>query len=333
MHRALFVFTLVLLTSAMPAIGEEKPMPQNLPPESFVDALEGTFGRHDGARRSHAKGICVEGRFVGTAEARTLSSASLFNGESHAVIARFSVGGGNPAASDKGKTVRGLALQVELPNGELFVSTMISAPVFFVGTPENFAPFLESRRPDPATGKPDPGKVKAFNAANPDTYPQIAYLEKAPVPASYGTVNYFGIHAFRATDASGAERFVKWRFRPMAGEQGLTDDQLAALPDDFLFEELRGRANQGPIEFEMILQVGEPGDDTKSPIVEWPAERREAVAGRLTIETVAAGTGGSCQDVVFIPLNLPAGLAPSDDPVLLSRGESYAISGARRMSN
>src|SRR5512134_1871067 len=101
-------------------------------PAAFVNALEGTFGVHPGARRSHAKGICAEGYFVGNAAGAGLSKSALFSGERIPVVARFSVGGGNPKASDKGKTVRGLALQFSLPGNQRMLMANISAPVFFV---------------------------------------------------------------------------------------------------------------------------------------------------------------------------------------------------------
>ena len=76
--------------------------------ESQVNALEGLAGPQPGFRRSGAKGICASGHFVGNAAGRELSSASVFKGDKVPVVARFSVGGGSPKASDKSKSVRGL---------------------------------------------------------------------------------------------------------------------------------------------------------------------------------------------------------------------------------
>ena len=101
-------------------------------PAEQVDALEALAGKHPGMRRSGAKGICASGHFTGNAVGRALSSASVFSGAKVPVVARFSVGGGNPKASDKGKTARGLALQFMLPKGEQWMMANISAPVFFV---------------------------------------------------------------------------------------------------------------------------------------------------------------------------------------------------------
>ena len=82
-------------------------------PADLVDALNGAFGRHAGARGSHAKGQCVIGTFEPAAALRGLTRAALFDRPSLDVVGRLSIGGGNPQASDKSRTVRGLALSMQ----------------------------------------------------------------------------------------------------------------------------------------------------------------------------------------------------------------------------
>jgi catalase len=77
-----------LLSAAMLAFAASPVIAQQAPaPETFVDALEGVFGAQPGFRRSHAKGVCATGTFVGNAEGRNLSRASLFDGGRHQTIA------------------------------------------------------------------------------------------------------------------------------------------------------------------------------------------------------------------------------------------------------
>jgi catalase len=303
---------------------------QSANPTQMVDALESTFGVHSTARRSHAKGICASGYFVGNAKVSSISNASVFSGNRIPVTARFSVGGGNPQASDKGKTVRGLALKFNLPDNEQWLMANLSAPVFFVAKPEHFASFILARKPDPATGRPDPALVKAFNDAHPDTQAQIAWLAQAPVPASYASIDYFGIHAFRFTNAAGQTQMAKWSFTPVGGQQGLSDEELAKLPDHFLATELRSRIARKALEFDFKLQLANPGDDTINPTVQWPRDRRTVDAGRLVIEQLDDNLTNSCDGITFNPLILPKGISASDDPVLLARAAPYAISLNRR---
>ena len=301
-------------------------------PDKLVDALEGVFGKH-AARRSGAKGVCASGFFVGTPDGRTLTSSAIFSGQEIPVIARFSVGGGSPKASDKAKSVRGLALKFNGPKGESWEMANISAPVFFVNSPENFVKFLEARRPDPATGRPDPVKVKAFNDSHPDSKPQIEWLAKAPVPASYAAVNYWGANAFEFTTPAKKKVFGKWMFEPARGQKGLSDDELKQLPDDFLADELRKRAAGTGIAFNFNVQIAEAGDVVNDATVPLPANRKVITAGRLVIDKVEAGAGGACDKILFNPLVLPKGVGPSADPTLIARPASYGISLGRRLSN
>lgn len=300
-------------------------------PEAQINALEGVAGKQPGSRRSHAKGVCASGHFVGNAAGRDLSSASVFSGERVPVVARFSVAGGNPKASDKGKTSRGLALQMTAANGEQWLSAALSTPMFFIARMEQFVPFMQARTPDPATGKPDPDKLKAFNEANPDTTRQGPWLAKAPVPASYATAGYFGLNAFEFVNAKGESRFVRWQFVPEAGSLGLSDEQLKSMPDDFLVDELRKRVATGPFAFEFKAQLAERGDSLIDPTQVWPDSRTLVTAGRLVIDKVEPGPGGACQNIVFNPLVLPKGIKPSADPVLLARTPAYLLSLGRRL--
>lgn len=295
--------------------------------ETQVNALEALFGVHDGFRRSHAKGICASGNFVGNTVGRTLTSASAFSGDKIPVVARFSVGGGNPKASDKGKSARGLALQFTLPKGERWLMSNLSAPVFFVSKPEQFEGFLTARVPDPATGKPDPVKLRAFNDANAETLLQAAYFASNPVPASYAAVNYWGVHAFEFISAQGQSQFVRWQFVPEKGTLGLTDDEVKSLPTDFLAGELGNRLAQAPVVFDFKLQLAEKGDTLTDPTKVWPENRLVLPAGKLVIDKTQPSA--ACDAITFIPLVLPNGIKPSADPVLRARSASYVTSLTR----
>lgn len=302
------------------------------PPEAQVNALEGLFGKQATFRRSQAKGVCATGYFVGNADGRRLSSATVFKGERIPVIARFSVGGGNPKASDKSKSVRGLALQFSPADGQQWLTANISAPMYFVSKPEQFAPFLQVRSIDPATGKPDADKLKAFNEANPETTLQGAYLAKAPVPASYATVNYWSTNAFELVNTKGDGQFVRWQFVPDLGAVGLTDEQLKTLPDDFLADELRKRVGTTAVSFDFRVQLADKGDQLTDPTKVWPDSRPVVTLGKLTIDKVEPALGGSCDKITFNPLVLPTGIKPSADPVLLARAAPYALSLGRRLT-
>ena len=221
------------------------PASAQVDPNRFLDTFERAFGKFDGFRRSGAKGICATGEFVGSADGRALSTASAFSGQPVPVVVRFSVGGASPKAADNARSQRNMALQFNLPGGETWQMGNISAPVFGAATPEQFLGRLESLIPDPETKRPNPEKVKAFADANPDVLLQGRHFASQPVPASFGKVNYWGVHAFGFVDAAGRKQFGKWIFEPVGGTQGLTDDEAKAKGSDFLFDDLRQRLPPG----------------------------------------------------------------------------------------
>ena len=150
------------------------------------------------------------------------------------------------------------------------------------------------------------------------------------MPASYATVPYWSTNAFIATNASGKTQALRWRFEPVAGRVGLTDDEVKAKGGDFLHAELVERLAKGPVAFHVMAQLAQPGDQLTDPTEPWPADRVEVNMGRLVIGRI---TEQACDTETFLPTSLPAGIAPSADPVLNARAGSYAVSLGRRLSN
>lgn len=300
-------------------------------PTRMVDAFERAGGKFEGFRRSGAKGVCATAEFVGNAQGRELSVSSAFSGQPVPVLARFSIGGGNPKAPDNGKSQRNMALQFDLPGNETWQMGNISAPVFGASSPEQMLARLEAVAPDPETKKPNPEKVKAFNDANPDTLLQGKYFASQPVPASFGKVNYWGVHAFAFVDARGKKQFGKWIFEPVGGTQSLTDEEAQAKGADFLHADLRQRVAAGVLAFDFNLQLAQPDDKLDSAVIPLPQDRKKVTLGRLTIKSVAADSTGPCVAINFNPMVLPKGVEPSSDPMLAARAAPYAVSLGRRL--
>ena len=300
-------------------------------PSTMINQFEATNGKFEGYRRSGAKGICATGEFVGTAEGRALSSASAFSGAAVPVTVRFSVGGANPKAADNTKSQRNLALQFNLPNGEQWLMGNISAPVFGASSPQQMLGLVESRQPDPATKAADPMKVKAFNDANPEILLLGKHFASQPVPASYATVNYWGVHAFAFVNSNGAKQFGKWIFEPVGGLQGLNDEDAKAKGPNFLFDELRQRVKDGKVAFNFNVELAQPGDKLDSATVPLPEGRKKVNLGTLKVTSVSEDAAGACLTINFNPMVLPKGVEPSSDPMLAARVAPYVLSLGRRL--
>src|SRR5260370_34332396 len=219
------------------------------------DALEGAYGQHEGKRRKHTKGFGATGYFVGTKEAAQLSRSALFDGDRIEVIARFSVAGGGPSASDSERSPRGMGLEFRIKNGALHHMTMIHTPMFFARTPSTFLDKFLALAKDVHTGKPDPSKLTALLKQHPDNAAQFHFLETNNPPASYANSAFYGIHTFRFIDHNTRATNVRSRFMPEDGEKTLTDAQLAQKPHDFLEEAFQARWEQGPVRWHMFVTV------------------------------------------------------------------------------
>jgi catalase len=301
-------------------------------PSAFVNQFEATFGKFEGYRRSGAKGICATGEFTGTTQARALSTASVFSGKPVPVVVRFSVGGANPKAADNAKTQRNMALQFNLPDGEQWLMGNISSPVFGAASPQQFIGLIASRQPDPATKAADPAKVKAFNDANPEVLLQGKHFASQPVPASFASVNYWGVHAYGFVNAEGAKQFGKWIFEPVAGLQGLTDDEAKAKGPSFLFDDIRQRVKDGQVAFNFNLELAQPGDKIDNATVPLPEGRKKVNLGTLKITSVAEDGGGPCLTINYNPMVMPKGVEGSADPMLAARAAPYVVSLGRRLT-
>jgi catalase len=323
------VLATAVLLSAVNAFAQSS---ASVDPSAFVDQFETTFGKFEGYRRSGAKGICAMGEFVGTADARALSTASAFSGKPVPVIVRFSVGGANPKAPDNAKSQRNMALQFDLPGGEQWQMGNISAPVFGASSPQQFIALVASRQPDPATKQADPAKVKAFNEANPEVLLLPKYLASQPVPASYAGINYWGVHAFGFVNASGTKQAGKWIFEPVVGLQGLSDDEAKAKGPSFLFDDLRQRVKEGKVAFNFNLELAQPGDKTDNATIPLPEGRKKVTLGTLKLTAVSEDAGGPCLSITYNPMVLPKGVEASADPMLAARAAPYAISLGRRLT-
>lgn len=328
------VLSAIAAASAMLATSTfaQSPAAAPLDPNAFLNQFEATFGKFEGFRRSGAKGICATGEFVGTADARALSTASAFSGKPVPVVVRFSVGGANPKAPDNAKSQRNLALQFDLPGGEQWQMGNISAPVFGASSPQQFFGRLASLQPDPATKMPDAAKVKAFADANAEVLLQGKHFASQPVPASFGSVNYWGVHAFGFVNASGTRQFGKWIFEPVGGLQGLTDDEAKAKGPAFLFDDLRQRVKDGQVAFNFNLELAQADDKIDSATVPLPEGRKKVNLGLLKITSVAEDGGGACLTITYNPMVLPKGVEPSADPMLAARAAPYAVGLGRRLT-
>ena len=303
--------------------------PNALTPARFTDGFEEVDGVHPGFRRNHAKGVGVSGYFESNGNGVRLSKSVVFQPGRVPVLGRFSLGGGHPFAPDAESAPHGLGLQFSLPDGELWRTAMIHLPVFPFRTPEAFYEHLLASKPDPSTGKADHAKLQAFVARHPETAEALKFIKSQPAPHGFADSTFHGLNAFRFNNAAGESTSVRWILTPA---QPLTHANVAPASQDknFLFDALIDQIHRGPLQWYLIVIVGQPGDPTNDATIAWPAAREQVNVGTLTLDRIESDDTSPARDINFDPLVLPAGIAPSDDPILSARSAVYSQSFTRR---
>src|SRR5947208_14917675 len=103
----------VSLVSPTFAFAQEARPSQKSLPEQIVDAFNGVFGVHPGARANHAKGVILEGTFTPSASAASVSKAAHLQKQKSPIplTVRFSAGSGLPTVPDTAEMPRGMAVK------------------------------------------------------------------------------------------------------------------------------------------------------------------------------------------------------------------------------
>jgi catalase len=304
--------------------------PRRLSPALMINAFEQVNARHPGFRRNHAKGVCVTGYFESNGHGLALSKASVFLPGRVPIIGRFALAGGQPYASDAPHTVRSMAILFKLPNGEEWRTGMNNIPVFAVNTAQGFYDQLRASALDPATGKPDPTAMNAFLAKHPESARAMQLIRTHPVSSGFANTTYNSLNAFRFITVKGTSVPVRWSMVPLQPFEPLDTANPGQAGKNYLFDTLIAGIHANPLQWHLVITVGQPGDPTADATLPWPPDRQQVDAGTLTIDHVASEDTSPARDINFDPLVLPNGIAASDDPLLSARSAAYSQSFTRR---
>jgi len=309
--------------AAASARGEEA-APEASLAEQIVDALNKADGAYPGFRANHAKGLVAEGTFTPSPEAAGLSKASLFEGAPVPVTVRFSSGSGIPMVADGSPRANphGLSVKFHLKDGSETDMVLNARKFFPVANGKDFRD-LELAVAASRAGAPKPTALETFIVAHP--------LVAVPLqtPASLAEEQYNGLNAFILTNAAGARQAVRYQLVPPQVVH-LAPEEAAKREPNFLFDDIRERIAKGPVTFQLRAQLAEPGDPITDATQVWPAERKVATLGTLTIRAVAADSDAAQRELLFLPGQVTDGIEASDDPLIQARDEAYAVSFARR---
>jgi catalase len=301
---------------------------QPFTPAQLVDALNAVFGKQTDNRAVHAKGVVLEGKFTPSPEAASLIKAPHLQSTAVPVTVRFSDFAGVPAIpdTDPNASPRGFAVKFHLPDGTDTDLVTHSYNGFPTATAEEFRDLLlalAASGPD----APKPTPLEKFFETHPIAKTFLS-AEK-PAPVSFGTLPYFGVNAFKLTNAKGDVTYVRFQLQPEAGAQYLTKEQLAAAGPNYLMEEIVKRVGEGPVRFKYVAQIAEQVDKLDDPSIAWPDDRKTVELGTIEIDKAVADSDAVQRALLFIENAVPPGIEP-EDPMINIRSQAYAISFARR---
>ena len=291
----------------------------------IVNSFEATFDVNPEGLAHNGDCVCVSGEFTGTSVAAALSRSALFSHSSLPVIARFSAARGNANRRNS----REMELEFRLPGGGLHHMAMLNTASFGTADAVEFGAMIVAAKPDPNTGTPDLQRLHAFLAAHPDAFAQSNFATATDAPSAYASATYFSIHTFRFIDAEGRTHFVRWRFLPQDERTASSPSEAAQDPEDALPYGLLKRLATGPVRWDMIVYVGEPGDTSDNASIAWPQGRKHFKAGTLTLTQDMHERAEQCARRNFDPLVVTDGIATTDDPVLLFRSPTYGLAFAK----
>jgi catalase len=296
--------------------------------QQILDAFDEQFGLHPGFRPVHAKGLMCSGTFTPSAEAAKLTRTPHARRPSTPVTVRYSNSTGLPNIPDndpKQSNPKGIAIRFHLGEHDHTDIIAHSTDGFPVRTGEEFLELVRSATAFMA-GRPE--ALGAFLATHPNAK---RFLETPkPVPTSFAREAFFAVTSFKFTNASGQSRHGRFRIRPEAGTEYLSDEAAAAKSPNFLLDEMGPRLAKAPVKLEVFVQMAQPGDDVTDASVTWPYNRPQIPFGTITLTARLDDQTPERRKIIFDPLPRIDGIDSSGDPLTAVRSDIYLLSGRRR---
>jgi len=296
--------------------------------QQLLDAIDATSGGlHPGFRPAHAKGLMCSGTFTPSPEGAKLTRAPHATRPSTPVTVRYSDGTGLPTIPDNDSRSgpKGIAIRFHLGEHDHTDIVAHSTNGFPVRTGEEFVEFLRAATAF-ASGQPE--AFGAFLAAHPNAKRFVETPK--PIPSSFAREAFFAITSFKFTNADGVSRHGRFRVRPEAGTEYLSNEEAAAKSENFLFDEIGQRLARGPIKLGVFVQMAEPADDVTDASISWPETRTEIPFGTIVLTARVDDQVPERRKIIFDPLPRVDGIDSSGDPLTAVRADVYLLSGRRR---
>ena len=209
--------------------------------------------------------------------------------------------------------------------------------VFFIRDAIKFPDFIHSQKPDPVSFERQvANRVFDFISQSPESMHMVMLVfSPRGVPASYRTMQGFGVNTYKWVNAQGETKLVKYHWIPKQGVKSWTEADAAAMQGQELgchTKELREAIDAGDFpEWELCVQMmddhdhpeldWDPLDDTKVwPENDFPVKP----VGRMVLNQNVSNFFAENEQIAFGTGVLVDGLDFSDDKMLVGRTFSYS---------
>jgi len=296
----------------------------------IVEKIGKILGYFPGYRSLHADGRFFKGHFRGNDNARKFTRALHLQGAEIPVSVRFSKGGGDPYANFNATV--GMATRFYMPKGMITNIVMLSQKLFIANTVEQFLQLLEAGLPTEPGGPINKAGLQQFMAENPNSARVFKMRAESLAPVSFAHTEFHSVHAFLFRNSEDNVTPGRLHWVPAAGVKGQPADNLTTMAHDVLFTELATRLENSPAEFDLVLELAEPGDPLNDATALWPDGRERVTIGRLTLTGTLKEDELTDKVMNHDPSQLTDGIDPTDDPILQIRRGVYEVSAAQRSS-
>lgn len=284
----------------------------------------------------HAKGTGAFGTFRVTGDITRYTKAKLFSrvGNECRVFARFSTVGGERGSADTERDPRGFAVKFYTEDGNWDLVGN-NTPVFFIKDPKKFPDFIHTQKRDPKTNLKSPTMMWDYWSLNPESLHQVMILfSNRGTPDGYRHMNGYGSHTFSMINAKNERVWVKFHFKTMQGNRGLTGaraEELRGKDPDYAQRDLVAAIEKGEIpKWALKIQVmtdeqaakfrWNPFDITKV----WPhADYPLMEVGVMELNELPLNYHADVEQAAFAPSHVVDGIGLSPDKLLQGRISAY----------
>jgi catalase len=298
----------------------------------------------------HARGATAFGYFeatgkVGDEPISKFTRAKLFQeaGKRTDVALRFSTVAGGRDSSEAVRDPRGFAVKFYTEDGNWdLVGNNLG--VFFIRDAIKFPDFIHSQKPDPVTFERQvANRVFDFISQSPEALHMVMLVfSPRGVPASYRTMQGFGVNTYKWVNEAGETVLVKYHWHPKQGVKSWTEADAGAMQGEVLGVHTKDlydaiAAGDRP-EWELLVQIigdddhpeldFDPLDDTKT----WPEDQFPLLpVGRMVLNRAPENFFAQSEQIAFGTGVLVDGLDFSDDKMLVGRTFSYSDTQRHRV--